>query len=463
MSTQKRKTHFFTYILILLSLVFTALTVSPYFNFEPGSLPAAVIPQLYSVVLSYAGVFRTGIFEFLSAYTLVPALLLLILLTEDSIFSIEFYRRLFHVLFFAGLYFFCEAYQGSSWAFVNAYSIYFYYGGAALAGLSFILSLIFQIRELSRVWGGRKKEKSSVPEMFDEEREFISDEERRIMEMTDEEALSILDSVYVPEFDKYDNYIPDSAILGSGNNGAPNFYSVTSQISSIERDNRQRRETAEEIKRNREEAKRARLAEIFKVKYMNREEEDDIFSDNITVEKEQSVDIQIESPKQNPQFVQPQIQPQVIYVQQPQPQVIYVQTGNASPAQVTIPPVAPPVQPKEERLPRIEESFEVEEELTIEDREPEEKIEIDKDAAYKQTNGDFTVEYYGEPTKGDVQIITDKGNVYVRAGKNVTVIDISNCGNVRNQLATAINLYAVRVSCFHSVAYEVSKLFNVVT
>ena len=51
------------------------------------------------------------------------------------------------------------------------------------------------------------------------------------------------------------------------------------------------------------------------------------------------------------------------------------------------------------------------------------EIEIDKDTVYKQTNGDFTVEYYGEPTSGDVQIITDKGNVYVRAGQNVTVID----------------------------------------
>lgn len=381
MNIQKRKTHFFSYILILLSAVFTALVLSPFFSFEPGSLPAAVIPQLYSVVLSYAGVFRTGIFEILSPYTLVPALLLLILLTEDSIFSIEFKRRVFHVLFFAGLYFFCEAAQGSRWAFINTYSIYFYYGGLSLASLSFFLSLIFQIAELSRVWGRRRKKETPVPQMFDEETQFISEEERRIMGMTDEEALKILDSVYVPEFDKYDNYIPDSAILGTGENGEPTFYSIANRISNIQRDNRQKRETAEEIKRNREEAKRARLAEIFKVKYMNREEdEDDIFSDNITIEKDQSVDIQIDPPKPNPQYVPPQVQPQVIYVQPPQPQVIYVQTGNSSPTQVTIPPVAPPEPPKPSPLEEeeIEEPL-IEEYPEIEEDPHEEKPQINKD------------------------------------------------------------------------------------
>ena len=51
------------------------------------------------------------------------------------------------------------------------------------------------------------------------------------------------------------------------------------------------------------------------------------------------------------------------------------------------------------------------------------EIEVDEKTAFRQTNGDFTVEYFGEPTSGDVQIITDKGNVYIRAGKNVTVLD----------------------------------------
>ncbi|MCR5760741.1 MAG: DUF87 domain-containing protein [Sphaerochaetaceae bacterium] len=374
MSTQKRKTHFFTYILILLSLAFTALVISPYFTFEPGSLASAVIPQLYSIVLSYAGVFRTGVLSFLSPFTLMPALLFLILFTEDSIFSIEPLRRLLHVLFFAGLYFFLEAFQGSQWAFINNLSIYFYYGGAAVAALSFIASLVLQIKELVQVWGGgeKKKKEEVIPQDFEnQESEFISEEERRIMAMTDEEALTILESVYVPEFDKYDNFIPDSAILGAGDGDMPNFYSVTSQISNIQRDNRQRRETAEEIKRNREEAKRARLAEIFKVKYMNREEEeDDIFSDNIKIEKEETVDIQMEAPKAAPQYVPPQPQqPQVIYVQQPQPQVIYVQTGNAAPDQVQIPsfqvPPAAPAAPAKEEV--QQESFEIEEEIKIEE------------------------------------------------------------------------------------------------
>lgn len=347
MVKQRHKTHFFSYVFTLITLVFIVLVLTPYMPLEEGSFFGAVLPEIYSILVRYAGVFRSGIFSTLTPYTLVPAMLCLILFTADSIFSIEFHRRFFHLLFFAGVFFFCEAAQSTQYAFISAGRVYFFYGGAALAAVSFLLSLIFQIREIVSVYGGRKEPVEEILMPETEVREpYISEEERRIMNMTDEEALKILESLTVPEFDKYDNYIPERALF-SGRDGNANFYSMAHEISDLQREGKAKRDSYEELKRNREQARRDRLSKIFQPRFIKEdEEEDDIFSDSIKADSEPQVDIRIDN--QTPQFA-PQQQAQVIYVQTPQPQVIYVQTENGG-TKISMPsaPVQPvvPVQPQ---------------------------------------------------------------------------------------------------------------------
>ena len=51
------------------------------------------------------------------------------------------------------------------------------------------------------------------------------------------------------------------------------------------------------------------------------------------------------------------------------------------------------------------------------------EIKVDETAAKTVKQGDVDITFYGDDASGAIQIISDNGNLYVKAGKNVTVID----------------------------------------
>ena len=320
---------FLTFLLILVFLAAFAICEAPYLNLQPGSFLGSVLLPLNELARLYAGFIPTGEY---SAYTLLPAVLMLWITAADVGMKVKFKRWFAKLLIFIGLYFLGIRYLGPEGYYLTYFlsldPIVWFAAGVTfcMIGMSIlVVSLSRWLRFLSL----ERRSKATETELEQEEQE--------VEKMSYEEALSSLTEVVVPEFANFSNvHMTDNENLGSSINRS--MYGAAFEDGNIHR-------SAYEEQEARDRENRERINEVFRPTNIRRklDEEAKANLNFPTFDSDKGFDIQ------NPQPVNNQQQPQVIYVQQPapQPQVIYVQQPAPQP-QVIYVNQNQPEQPKEQ-------------------------------------------------------------------------------------------------------------------